>query len=116
MLCIEDELKGIALGISLYIEAMSKRPCLEEASRKKKSKRGDIGRAQVKFVTSKATLTANSSYFAAQFSSLWDTSNDDDDEEVQEHFLDQDPGPPFEVLLSFMRKGCIEIDKLVSHR
>jgi hypothetical protein len=63
-----------------------------------------------KFVTSKATLTVNSIYFTAQFSSLWDHHSGDDDE-AQEYFLDQDPGP-FQVLLSYMRKGFINIDDL----
>lgn len=78
-----------------------------------------------KFVTSKSTLLTNSAYFAAQFSSLWDSDEEDDNEEEyqshcqydngsnhqQEYFLDQDPAP-FSVLLSYMRKAMIKIEDL----
>jgi len=55
------------------------------------------------FVTSKTTLASNSTYFQSMFSSSWRAYGTSNDGEI---FVDYDPAV-FEVLLKYMRQGCI---------
>lgn len=62
------------------------------------------------FTSSISTLASSSSYFSRRFSDEWRDENSSEREHV---VIDQDPGL-FSVLLSFMRLGWIEAEKLTT--
>ena len=68
----------------------------------------DVGGTQ--FVSSKSTLSTNSSYFQALLSQTWTQTVS---EKNFDFFVDQNPDA-FQILLDFMRKGCIEVEQLTS--
>ena len=67
----------------------------------------DVG--GTRFSTSTSTLTASSSYFQRLFSDRWASSSDD------ECFLDGDP-EPFAILLSYMRRGHLDLPEALAQR
>jgi len=73
----------------------------------------DVGGTQ--FVSSKSTLSTNSSYFQALLSQTWthETETETEKNKKFDFFVDQNPDA-FVALLDFMRKGCIEVEKLTS--
>mmetsp|Transcript_18390 Transcript_18390/g.23861 ORF Transcript_18390/g.23861 Transcript_18390/m.23861 type:complete len:412 (+) Transcript_18390:55-1290(+) len=73
----------------------------------------DVGGTQ--FVSSKSTLSTNSSYFQALLSQTWthETETETETNKNFDFFVDQNPNA-FKVLLDFMRKGCIEVEQLTS--
>ena len=66
----------------------------------------DVG--GTRFSTSTSTLTASSSYFQRLFSDRWASSDD-------ECFLDGDP-EPFAILLSYMRRGHLDLPESLAQR
>ena len=67
----------------------------------------DVG--GTRFCTSTSTLTASSSYFQRLFSDRWASSSED------ECFLDGDP-EPFAILLSYMRRGHLDLPESLAQR
>ena len=67
----------------------------------------DVG--GTRFCTSTSTLTASSSYFQRLFSDRWASSSED------ECFLDGDP-EPFAILLSYMRRGHLDLPDSLAQR